>query len=79
MRYNYPISSQEFFDEINNVYEMQLFILGYASPTGIICTGIYDIIDASGVNTFASGYTDITSLSAYCGKIDYINNSIMEV
>lgn len=78
MRNNYPISSQELKDEIDQIYEMQLRILSYSNTSGVSITGIYDIIEASGVNIFASGYESIQDLNPYLGKIDYINQNIIK-
>lgn len=77
MRYNYPISSQEFLDTVDQIYEMQLYVLGYASGV-IIQSGIYDGIDASGEAIFSSGYSSFRDILPNIGKINYIEDQMMK-
>ena len=76
MRSNYPISSQELKDELDSIYEKQLYILGYSNTSGIIYSGVYDIIESSGISIFSSGYNYFEDLNPYLGKADYIVKNI---
>jgi len=77
MRYNYPISSQELLDNVDQIYEMQLYVLGTSGVSNIY-SGVYNIIEGSGINTFSSGYIEFESLSPYIGKANYINKNIIK-
>jgi hypothetical protein len=75
MRYNYPISSKQLKDTINEIYESQLYILGYADSSGVFTnSGICDLIDASGTTIFSSGYVVFEDLNPYIGKSNYFIN-----
>lgn len=77
MRYKYPISSQEIRDTIDQIYEMQLYILGNSDSSGnIIYSGIYTKIEGSGIAIFASGYSDFEDLNPYIGKINYLTKNV---
>lgn len=77
MRYNYPISSREIKDKIDEIYDMQLYILGYTDPSGLVnYSGICQNIDASGIVIFSSGIDQFATYNPYFGKTNYIINNI---
>lgn len=78
MRNNYSISSQELKDDIDQIYEMQMKMLTYSNTSGILISGVYDIIEASGISIFASGYNNLQDLNPYFGKINYVNKTIIK-
>ena len=75
MRYNYPISSQELLDHVDQVYDMQLYILGHPGASGAL-SGVLNNIESSGVTIFSSGIQVFDDLNCYIGKNQYILNQI---
>ena len=61
---NYPISSYDFNDRLLTAYEYLVYLLGIKSDT-TVATGLYDIVDQSGLAFMVS-----PSGIPNCGAID---------
>lgn len=49
MRYRHPVSSEELVDDLRQIYENSVHLLGFVDASGVLqSSGIYDAIEASG-------------------------------